>query len=110
MQYLLVRPYPSLRVLFTSPSLRIPGILQSSFFARIAESIERDELHQAMMAGRSVTARVLWVSPRMKEQGRFRWVHCTPLLDNNGQVGVWMVVIVDDEYGHVRWTGSWPTN
>ncbi|PLB50035.1 hypothetical protein P170DRAFT_354258, partial [Aspergillus steynii IBT 23096] len=108
--YLLVRPYPSLRVLFTSPSLRIPGILQSSFFARIAESIERDELHQAMMVGRSVTARVLWVSPRMKEQGRFRWVHCTPLLANNGQVGVWMVVIVDDEDEHVRWKGSWPTN
>lgn len=34
-QYLLVRPYPSLRMLFTSSSLEIPDILQSSFFSRI---------------------------------------------------------------------------
>ncbi|KAI9935060.1 hypothetical protein ASPWEDRAFT_175780 [Aspergillus wentii DTO 134E9] len=108
--YLLVRPYPSLRVLFTSPSLQIPGMLQSSFFSRIGGSASvRDDLLHAMMAGRSVTARIKWVT-RFNDQGRNRWVHCTPLLANNGEVGVWMVVIVDDEDEHVvRWKGNWPT-
>jgi len=36
--YLLVRPYPSLRILFASPSQRIPGILQSPFLNKIGGS------------------------------------------------------------------------
>ncbi|KAJ5240230.1 hypothetical protein N7468_004849 [Penicillium chermesinum] len=100
-QYLLVRPYPSLRVLFTSPSLQIPGMLQSSFLSRIgSSSAVKDELLQAMMHGRSVTARVRWVT-RFNSEGRNRWVHCTPLNANNGQVGVWMIVIVDDDEGQI---------
>ncbi|KAJ5919865.1 PAS-associated C-terminal [Penicillium verhagenii] len=95
--YLLVRPYPSLRVLFTSPSLQIPGMLQSSFLSRIGSSAAvKDELVEAMMHGRSVTARIKWVT-RFNTEGRNRWVHCTPLIASNGQVGVWMVVIVDDD-------------
>ncbi|KAH8429643.1 uncharacterized protein LDX57_007315 [Aspergillus melleus] len=99
--YLLVRPYPSLRVLFTSPSLQIPGMLQSSFLSRIGGSADiRDELLHAMMSGRSVTARIKWVN-RYNTEGRDRWVHCTPLLANNGEVGVWMVVIVDEDGSEV---------
>ncbi|KAJ5234737.1 uncharacterized protein N7469_003905 [Penicillium citrinum] len=95
--YLLVRPYPSLKVLFTSPSLQIPGMLQSSFLARIGSSnAVKDELVQAMQQGRSVTARIKWVT-RFSTEGRNRWVHCTPLYASNGEVGVWMVVIVDDD-------------
>ncbi|RDK41411.1 white collar, partial [Aspergillus phoenicis ATCC 13157] len=95
--YLLVRPYPSLRILFTSPSLQIPGILQSSFLSRIGSSAAvRDELLHALMSGRSVTARIKWLT-RYNAQGRDRWVHCTPLLASNGEVGVWMVVVVDDD-------------
>ncbi|RAK94062.1 white collar [Aspergillus costaricaensis CBS 115574] len=95
--YLLVRPYPSLRILFTSPSLQIPGILQSSFLSRIGSSAAiRDELLHALMSGRSVTARIKWLN-RFNAQGRDRWVHCTPLLASNGEVGVWMVVVVDDD-------------
>ncbi|KAJ5788727.1 PAS-associated C-terminal [Penicillium paradoxum] len=94
--YLLVRPYPVLRILFTSPSLQIPGILQSSFLSRIgSSSAVKDDLLQAMKVGRSVTARIKWVT-RSNPEGRNRWVHCTPLMASNGQVGVWMVVIVDD--------------
>lgn len=96
-KYLLVRPYPSLRVLFTSSSLQIPGMLQSSFLSRIGGPADiRDELLHAMMSGRSVTARMKWVN-RYKPDGRDRWVHCTHLLANNGEIGVWMVVIVDEE-------------
>jgi hypothetical protein len=101
--YLLVRPYPSLRILFASPTLRVPGILQSPFMAKIGGSDRvRHELTKALADGRGVTAKVKWVS-RMDPEGRNRWIHCTPLLGNNGSIGVWMIVIVDDEQ-------SQPTN
>ncbi|KAI9836506.1 MAG: hypothetical protein M1837_003298 [Sclerophora amabilis] len=95
--YLLVRPYPSLRVLFASPSLRVPGILQSPFMNKIGGSSRvQDELIQALADGRGVTAKVRWVT-RDGEEGRNRWIHCTPLLGSNSQIGVWMVVVVDEE-------------
>ncbi|KAJ5520734.1 PAS-associated C-terminal [Penicillium fimorum] len=102
--YLLVRPYPSLRILFTSPSLQIPGMLQSSFLNRIGETgPKHDNIVNAMMAGRSVTARIRWMT-KFNGQGRNRWTHCTPLLANNGQIGVWMVVVIDGEEEYsVRW-------
>lgn len=96
--YLLVRPYPSLRVLFASPSLRVPGILQSPFLNKIGGSNRvREELTQALADGRGVTAKVKWISSTHDEGGRNRWIHCTPLIGSNGAIGVWMVVIVDDE-------------
>lgn len=95
--YLLVRPHPSLRILFASPSLRVPGILQSHFMAKIGGSPRvKDELTQALADGRGVTAKIRWVSKHDVE-GRNRWIHCTPLLGSNGAIGVWMVVIVDDD-------------
>lgn len=132
--YLVVRPYPSLRILFTSPSMRMPGILQSPLLDRIGGSARmRDQLVHALAEGQGVTAKVKWLSvshkvatygsrpPRKKMQynhpleahlnidddtdtlgepevaGRSRWLHCTPLIGSNGKVGVWMIVIVDDE-------------
>jgi hypothetical protein len=101
--YLLVRPYPSLRVLFSSPSLRVPGILQSPFMNKIGGSQRvRDELTQALADCRGVTARVRWISKRDVE-GYNRWIHCTPLLGSNGAVGVWMIVIIDDETQQPTW-------
>lgn len=95
--YLLVRPYPSLKILFASPSLRVPGILQSPFMAKIGGSNRvREELTQALADGRGVTAKVKWVS-KSDMEGRNRWIHCTPLIGSNGAIGVWMIVIVDDE-------------
>ena len=95
--YLLVRPYPSLRVLFASPTLRVPGILQSPFMAKIGGSNRvREGLTQALADGRGVTAKVKWVS-KTDLEGRNRWIHCTPLIGSNGAIGVWMVIIVDDE-------------
>ncbi|PSR81528.1 hypothetical protein BD289DRAFT_36388 [Coniella lustricola] len=61
--YLVVRPYPSLRILFASPSLRIPGMLQSQLMSRVGGSQRiKDELEGAFAAGRSVTAKVRWIS------------------------------------------------
>ncbi|ORY71161.1 uncharacterized protein BCR38DRAFT_329200 [Pseudomassariella vexata] len=98
--YLLVRPHPSLRILFASPSLRVPGMLQSSFMSRIGGSgLVRDALGQAFADGHGVTAKVRWLSRSSQSvsNGRSRWIHCTPLLGSNGAVGVWMVVLIDDE-------------
>lgn len=85
-------------------------MLQSSFLNRIGETgAKRDDILNAMMSGRSVTARIKWMT-KFNDQGRHRWIHCTPLLANNGQVGVWMVVVIDeDEEQSVRWQGNWPT-
>lgn len=134
--YLLVRPYPSLRILFTSPSMRVPGILQSPLLDRIGGSNRmREQLVQALSAGQGVTAKVKWLNasrrsksrPTQKKSnfnhpleahldadddldtvaepepaGRSRWLHCTPLAGSNGKVGVWMIVIVDDDESQSR--------
>jgi hypothetical protein len=100
-----VRPAPSLRILFTSPSLRVPGILQSRFLDRIGGSnLVRDSISNALADGsRGVTAKIRWLThavPDLEnsyEEGRPRWIHCTPLLGQNGAVGVWMVVLVDEK-------------
>ena len=60
----------------------------------------RTELAQAFAEGRGVTAKVRWltrVEDDGEEEGRSRWIHCTPLLGHGGAVGVWMVVLVDEE-------------
>ncbi len=96
--YLLIRPYPSLRILFASPTLRVPGILQSPFMAKIGGSSRvREELTQALADGRGVTAKIRWLTSKTETEGRSRWIHCTPLLGNTGAIGVWMIVIVDDD-------------
>lgn len=61
----------------------------------------REELVVALAEGRGVTAKIRWVS-RSTDEGRNRWIHCTPLLGANGNIGVWMIVLVDDESSHTR--------
>ncbi|KAL5384133.1 hypothetical protein DPSP01_005607 [Paraphaeosphaeria sporulosa] len=104
--YLLIRPAPSLRILFVSPSLRVPGILQSRFLDRIGGNTRvRNSVAEALTdSSRGVTAKIRWLSTAtadldegQHEEGRPRWIHCTPLLGQSGAVGVWMVVLVDDE-------------
>ncbi|SMQ49792.1 unnamed protein product [Zymoseptoria tritici ST99CH_1A5] len=99
--YLLLRPAPSLRILFTSPSLRVPGILQSPFINRIGGSARvRANLVDALAEGQGVTAKIRWLTrpdENGEGEGRPRWIHCTPLIGHSGAVGVWMVVLVDDD-------------
>lgn len=61
----------------------------------------REELVAALAEGRGVTAKIRWVS-RSDDEGRNRWIHCTPLLGANGNIGVWMIVLVDDEASQPR--------
>ena len=56
----------------------------------------RDNLAEALEVGRKVTAKVQWLS-KTAPKSRPRWIHCTPLLGVNDTVGVWMVILVDDE-------------
>ncbi|KZZ93705.1 PAS-associated [Moelleriella libera RCEF 2490] len=107
--YLLVRPAPSFQILFASPSLRVPGILQSPFLSRIGGSGRvRDQIAQALSEGRGVTAKVRWLTSTSARRyslnsgrGRPRWLHCTPLHGVNGAIGIWMIVIVDDDVSHM---------
>ncbi|KAF3939743.1 hypothetical protein ABW19_dt0208529 [Dactylella cylindrospora] len=100
--YILVRPSPSLRILFASPSMRTPGILQSPLMSKIGGSDRvREELEIALSNSRGITVKVRWLS-KLDEQnpkyaGRERWLHCTPLFSSTGAVGVWMIIIVDDD-------------
>lgn len=103
--YVLVRPAPSLRIVFASPALRIPGLLQSSLLDRIGGSPRvRDQVLAAFDRETAVTANVRWISRPTanddfhdKTVGRPRWLHATPLLSSAGAVGVWMVVLFDDD-------------
>lgn len=61
----------------------------------------RDELTAAFAEGRGVTAKVRWIT-KTDDDGRNKWIHCTPLLGVNGQIGVWMVVIVNEEISSRR--------
>lgn len=62
----------------------------------------RQNLEQALSEGRGVTAKIRWLvraDPDGEGDGRTRWIHCTPLLGHSGAVGVWMIVLVDEEGG-----------
>lgn len=95
--YLLIRPHPSLRVLFVSPSLKSPDILQTPIMNYIRGSGPvREKLIQALADGQTVSAKVRWVT-RTDEPGRVRWIAFTPLMGGNGKVGVWVAVFIDTD-------------
>lgn len=96
--YLLVRPYPSLRITFTSPAMRIPGLLQQKLLDRVGgPSTVREGLQDALSRGSGVTAKVTWLTNNDSNEGKPRWLHCTPLFGSDDRVGVWMVVMVESE-------------
>jgi hypothetical protein len=100
-QYILVRPYPSLRITFTSPTLRIPGLLQTKLLDRIGGPDHLKEgILDAFRNGTGVTAKVPWIphpGSKSGDEGKPRWIHCTPLCGSDERVGVWMVVLVENE-------------
>ncbi|KAL1633686.1 hypothetical protein SLS58_010988 [Diplodia intermedia] len=120
--FLLVRPWPSLRILFTSAALRIPGLAQSRLLDRIGgpHSV-REGIAAAFAEGARVTAKVSWLTGNINHnnnvnvnnggrgdsphqhmrsssiEGKPRYIHCTPLHGSDGAPGVWMVVMVEKE-------------
>ncbi|KAL8982468.1 MAG: hypothetical protein Q9205_003036 [Flavoplaca limonia] len=128
--YLLLRPYPSLRIIFVSPALRIPGLLQAPFLSRIGGPQHvRSGLANAFENGEGITAKITWLPqgrPDTEEsfasrpgsqrnstvgsnagnsEGRTRYISCTPLFGSDDKVGVWMVVMVENK----TVTGSLPS-
>ncbi|KAI9700211.1 MAG: hypothetical protein M1820_006879 [Bogoriella megaspora] len=122
--FLLVRPWPSLRITFTSPTMRIPGLMQSKFMDRIGgPQSTRDGILDSLAHGVGVTAKISWLTNSSGQHyqssnggssashhdsiygsgkggptdGKPRWIHCTPLLGSDEKVGVWMVVMVEQE-------------
>ena len=60
----------------------------------------RSDLRAALGEGRGVTAKIRWLTRADEDgegEGRPRWIHCTPLFGHSGAVGVWMIVLVDEE-------------
>lgn len=101
-----MRPYPSLRITFTSPALRIPGLLQTKFLDRVGGPQHvREGILDALAHGTGVTAKISWLTnsaattdrQSASMEGKPRWIHCTPLLGSDERVGVWMVVMVENE-------------
>lgn len=76
----------------------MPGMLQSKFMDRIGGSENvKARIEQAFEMGTGgITARVRWGGSRDR-RGRPRWIHATPLMGGDGRVGVWMVVLTEDE-------------
>lgn len=53
-----------------------------------------------MEEGRGVTAKVRWLTKPHEAgegEGRSRWIHATPLYGHTGSVGVWMIVLVEED-------------
>ncbi|KAI1097045.1 hypothetical protein F5B19DRAFT_17302 [Rostrohypoxylon terebratum] len=95
--YLVVRPYPSLRVLFASPTLRFPGMLQSNLMSRIGGSqTARQEITKALADGRIIATKIRWVT-KTDSYGKGKWIHCTPLFGVNRAIGAWVVILLDDD-------------
>lgn len=64
----------------------------------------RESVRDALADGsRGVTAKIRWLPHAVRdlsasnEEGRPRWIHCTPLLGQSRSVGIWMIVIIDEE-------------
>lgn len=69
----------------------------------------REGIIDALAHGQSVTAKISWLTHSAEThqrpasqssssfEGKPRWIHCTPLLGSDEQVGVWMVVMVENE-------------
>ncbi len=116
-KYILVRPYPSLRMVFVSQAARKLGKLQQRrFLAHIAAPPSTlSGLKESFESGNPVTAKIALMSQAGEsregtttgrwgkrgedpaEKGTVCWISATPLLDAEENAGVWMVVIVDEK-------------
>jgi hypothetical protein len=115
-KYSLVWPYPSLRMIFVSRAARKFGKLQQRrFLAHVAAPPSTlSGLKELFESGTPVTAKIALMDHADEskegkasgrwgergedpaEKGNMCWISATPLLDAENNVGVWMVVIVDE--------------
>ncbi|KIW99670.1 uncharacterized protein Z518_11083 [Rhinocladiella mackenziei CBS 650.93] len=112
--YMLIRPAPSLRIVFVSPELRrhFGNIIQHPFLSHVAASIPTlAGLKESLGTGVPVSAKVsLMLNPGDRRDGtvthpgsrsedpgasRVCWISATPLRGSDDKIGVWMVVVVE---------------
>ncbi|EXJ82132.1 hypothetical protein A1O1_08201 [Capronia coronata CBS 617.96] len=112
--YMLIRPAPSLRIVFVSPKLRrrLGDIIQHPFLSHVAApSRTLAGLKESFGTGVPVSAKIHFMRNRGERrdgtkisadkkpdeagQSRVCWISATPLLGSDDNIGVWMVVIVD---------------
>jgi PAS domain S-box-containing protein len=120
-KYVLIRAYPSLKMVFVSHrAKRLGPLTQQPFLAHIAApAATLSGLRSSLESGIPVTARVAIMSRRGMDPngtttgrwskrtnrqygeinpsriGRTCWISATPLLDSECKIGVWIVVIVE---------------
>ncbi|KIW31307.1 uncharacterized protein PV07_02964 [Cladophialophora immunda] len=113
--YMLVRPAPSLRIVFVSSILRrrVGNIVQHPFLSHVATSANTLKgLKESFGVGVPVSAKINLLleaggrqdgtatrsGSKLQDagQGRVCWISATPLLGSDDKIGVWMVVIVEN--------------
>ncbi|KIW91081.1 uncharacterized protein Z519_07975 [Cladophialophora bantiana CBS 173.52] len=113
--YMLIRPAPSLRIIFVSSVLRrrVGNIIQHPFLSHVAASTNTLKgLKESFFAGVPFSAKinllleagdrqdgtVTRVGNKLQNagQGRVCWVSATPMLGSDDRIGVWMAVIVEN--------------
>lgn len=111
--FMLLRPAPSLRIVFVSPKLRrYADVLQTPFLSHVAApAATLAGLGESLQAGVPVTAKIHFATERGAERngtrlnngvkhedgkhGRAIWISATPLMGADDQVGVWMCVVCE---------------
>lgn len=111
--YMLIRPAPSLRIIFVSPKLRKIGkVVQSPFLSHVAAPAATLEgLKESLTTGTPVLAKINFLpqagesrdgtktDSRQRHEngkhGRACWISATPLVGSDDRIGVWMVVVVE---------------
>ena len=111
--YMLIRPAPSLRIIFQSPKLQKLGdAVRSPFLAHVAApGVTLAGLKESFSTGTPVTAKIDFMAKAGESRsgtktdgdtkskdgarGRTCWISATPLLGGDDKVGVWMVVMVE---------------
>ena len=110
--YMLIRPAPSLRIIFVSPKLRKIGkVVQSPFLSHVAApATTLAGLKESFTSGTPVSAKINFLpqagesrdgtktspgKPQNGKNGRTCWISATPMLGADDRVGVWMIVVVE---------------
>jgi PAS domain S-box-containing protein len=112
--FMLVRPAPSLRIVFVSPKLRrrLGNVFHHPLLAHIGASPNTLKgLKESFANGVPVTAKLNFLyeagsqrdgtatksGAKLEDSGRGRlcWISATPMLGSDDRVGVWMIVVVE---------------
>ncbi|KAK5091078.1 hypothetical protein LTR05_001258 [Lithohypha guttulata] len=111
--FMLLRPAPSLRIVFISPKLyKYKDVLQTPFLSHVsAPNATLSGLVESLKTGVPVSAKIHFSTERGENRygttlrngikhedghhGRAIWISATPLIGEEDQIGVWMCVVCE---------------